>query len=1000
MSKLTSEEAFEKAIVHSLCEEGGYAEIAGSDYSAEIGFFKEEIIAFLKASQPKRWEKIEGIHGKDVEKRILARLFKELDLRGSLDVLRNGFTDYGVKFRMAFFQPESGLNPETLALYAQNRLTIARQVYFSRRDKKSIDMVIALNGIPIVTIELKNHFTGQSTSDAKRQYKESRDPKELLFSFKKRALVHFALDDEEVYMTTRIEGAKTYWLPFNKGYNHGAGNPPSKKSSYKTDYFWTDILSRDSIMEIVGKFIHLQKEEIIVDGRIYTKEKMIFPRYHQLDAVRMLTDDAREVGAGKNYLIQHSAGSGKSNTIAWLAYRLSSLHNSSDKRVFDSVIVITDRRVLDKQLQDTIYQFEHKTGVVQKIDKDSNQLATAISNGTNIIITTLQKFPYVLGKVAEIPNRNYAVLIDEAHSSQGGDASKRMKEVLGQPTLDEIMDEEEDEYTAEDLISDEVAKSARARGQQSNISFFAFTATPKEKTLTLFGEKDAEGNPKATHLYSMRQAIDEGFILDVLQNYTTYELFVKITKAIEDDPEHNKKKAAKAIRSFVNFHPHNIAQKTEVIIEHFRGVVAQKIGGKAKAMLVTSSRLHAKRYFDAFETYIREKGYESEIKVLVAFSGKIIDPDDMKYPEGVTEPELTGYGEKELPEVFKKDEYRILIVADKYQTGFDQPLLHTMYIDKKLSGVKAVQTLSRLNRKAPGKEDTFILDFVNDREVILQSFQQYYETTTVEGEPDPNHLYDLKGKLDAYQIYWDSEVEAFANIYFNPMHQQNVKMQAQLYALIDPAVDRYKALEDEDKQDEFKKSLRTWTNLYAFVSQIMPFWDDGFEKFYAYAKLLLTKLPKRELGESLQLDDELALEYYRLEKIKEGNLELQKGEEGVLQGMTEAGIKREKEEKEALSEIIKVLNERFGTEFEEADRLFFEQIETDLMEDATLQKQAKVNKIDTFKYAFEDMFTDKLIERMDQNQDIFEKILENKSFGDLVKQMMLKSVYGKLNEMW
>ncbi|MCH9813729.1 MAG: DEAD/DEAH box helicase family protein [Epsilonproteobacteria bacterium] len=994
MSNLTSENTFETAIVESLVKYGGYSAIQADVYNAEIGFFKEEIIAFLKDSQPKRWEKIAGIHGADVEKRVLARLFKELDLRGSLDVLRNGFTDYGVKFRMAFYQPESGLNPESEILYKMNRLGIARQVYFSRKDKKSIDMVIVLNGLPIVTIELKNHFTGQSTKEAKKQYKETRDPKELLFTFKKRALVHFALDDEAVFMTTRVEGSKTYWLPFNKGDNHGAGNPINPKG-YKTSYLWEEILVKDSLLEIVGKFIHLQKEEITVDGRVYTKELMIFPRYHQLDVVRRLSYDAKVQGAGESYLIQHSAGSGKSNSIAWLAYRLSSLHDSDDGRVFDSVIVITDRRVLDKQLQDTIYQFEHKTGVVQKIDKDSTQLADAITNGTNIIITTLQKFPYVLDKVGEIESRNYAVLIDEAHSSQGGDASKRMKEVLG--SYDDITDEEEDaEYTTEDFIYDEVEKSAKARGKQSNISFFAFTATPKEKTLAIFGKKDQEGNPVANHLYSMRQAIEEGFILDVLQNYTTYELFVKLTKAIEDDPNLNKKKAAKAIRHFVSFHPHNLAQKSEIIIEHFRQVVASKIGGKAKAMLVTSSRLHAKRYFDAFQSYITVKGYEHEIKVLVAFSGKVMDADDLKYPDGVSEPQLTGYGEKELPEVFKKDEYKILIVADKYQTGFDQPLLHTMYIDKKLSGVKAVQTLSRLNRTAIGKEDTFILDFANDRETILKSFQDYYETTTVDTEPDPNHLYDLKGQLDALQIYWSSEVEAFANIYFNSSYQHNAKMQSQLYALIDPAVDRYKALDDEEKQDEFKKSLRTWTNLYAFVSQIMPFWDEDFEKFYAYAKLLLTKLPKRDLGESLQLDDEIALEYYRLEKIKEGNIELQSGEEGVLQGMSEAGIKRVEEEKEALSEIIKILNEKFGTEFEEADRLFFEQIEQELISDATLKKQAQVNKIDTFKYAFDDMFFDKLFDRMDQNQDIFNKILEDKSFGDLVKKMMLKSVYKSL----
>ncbi|ADV46545.1 protein of unknown function DUF450 [Nitratifractor salsuginis DSM 16511] len=995
MNNLTTENTFECAIVDALCKDGGYRQIEGSDYSAEIGMFKEEVIAFLRETQPKRWEKISAIHGEDVEKRVLARLYKELDLRGSLDVLRNGFTDYGVKFRMAYFAPESRLNPETIALYEQNRLAVARQVYFSRKDKKSIDLVIVLNGIPVLTIELKNHFTGQSTDDAKRQYRNTRDPKELLFAFKKRALVHFALDDEEVYMSTKIEGNKTFWLPFNKGYNNGAGNPPND-DGYKTEYFWKEILQRDSLLEIIGRFIHLQKEEITVEGRIYTKEKMIFPRYHQLDAVRLLRNRARKEGAGQNYLIQHSAGSGKSNTIAWLAYRLSSLHDEQDERVFDSVIVITDRRVLDKQLQDTIYQFEHKTGVVRKIDKDSTQLAESISRGIPIIITTLQKFPYILEKVGDIPGRNYAVLIDEAHSSQGGEASKKMKEVLGMPVLDEVT--KEDEYDDEDRINDMVAKSAKARGKQSNLSFFAFTATPKEKTLSIFGETGDDGKPRPTHLYSMRQAIEEGFILDVLQNYTTYERFVKITKAIEEDPKVNKKKAAKAIRSFIDLHPHNIAQKTEVIIEHFRSVVAHKIGGKAKAMVVTSSRLHAKRYFEAFEAYIEEKGYEQELKVLVAFSGKIIDPEDLTYPDGVSEPQLTGYGEKELPEVFKKDEYRILIVADKYQTGFDQPLLHTMYIDKKLSGVKAVQTLSRLNRIAPGKEDTFVLDFINDRETILKSFQDYYEVTSIEEDNDPNHLYDLKNTLDAFQVYWPSEVEALAHIYFDPAYQHNARMQSKLYALIDPAVDRFNVL-DEEQQDSFKKSLRTWTKLYSYFSQVMPFWDAEFEKFYAYAKLLLKKLPKKELGESLQFEDELALEYYRLEKIKEGRLELQKGEEGVLQGISEAGLHREKDEKEALSEIIKILNERFGTEFEEADRLFFEQIEEDLVADETLQKQAKVNKLDTFKYAFNDMFTDKLIERMDQNQDIFEKILEDKDFGELVKGMMMKSVYRRLKDM-
>ncbi len=1011
MSSITSETTFETAIIESLIESGGYSQGNVQEYSAELGIFKAEVLDFLQKTQPKQWEKLTAIHGEDIENRLIQRLYKEMDLRGSLDVIRNGITDYGVRFKLAYFKPESGLNPDTIALYHQNRLTVTRQVHYSQKNpRQSVDLVLSLNGLPVATLELKNQFTGQNTNNAKKQYNTTRDNRELLFTFKKRALVHFAVDDAEVYMTTRIDGERTYWLPFNKGYQNGQGNPPNP-DSYRTEYLWQEILTKDSWLEIIGRFIHLQTEEYEFEGRTYKKEKLIFPRFHQLDVVRKLTHHAKENGAGHNYLIQHSAGSGKSNSIAWLAYRLSGLHNNQDERIFNSVIVITDRLVLDNQLQDTIYQFEHKAGVVQKIDKDSNQLAEAIANSANIIITTLQKFPYVVDKVGELPNRNYAVIIDEAHSSQGGESSKKLKEVLGESSkeLKEVLaarnleagaEVETEDYTGEDFVNECAQKSAQSRGQQGNISFFAFTATPKPKTLAIFGQKNQQGKPSPFHLYSMRQAIEEGFILDVLQNYTTYELYFKLSKAIEDDPELNKRKAAKQIARFVSLHPHNLAQKTEVIIEHFRTCVAHKIGGRAKAMVVTSSRLHAKRYFEEFNRYIKEKGYQNEIKILVAFSGKVKDlefPDD-RYRDGVSERQLTGFGEKELPKIFEQDEYKILIVADKYQTGFDQPLLHTLYVDKPLSGVKAVQTLSRLNRTAPGKEDTFVLDFINSRETIFEAFQPYYETTALTQEPDPNHLYDLKEQLDQYQIYLTSEINAFAKVYFDPKTKMTPKAQGKLYALLEPAIDRYKALQNEDQQDEFKKSLRTWTNLYSFLSQLMPFHDIELEKFFAYAKLLLTKLPKRTLSESLQLVDEVALEYYRLEKIKEGSIDLIKGETGELETITEAGIKRPKEEKASLSIIIEKLNDQFGTEFEEADRLFFEQIETELLEDETLKTQAQANKIDTFKFAFEEVFVDKLIERMEQNQEIFERILEDQSFGSLVKKLIMENVYSRLNQ--
>ncbi|WP_291950507.1 DEAD/DEAH box helicase family protein [Chitinophaga sp.] len=990
---ITTENRFEEALVHSLIN-GGYSLGDASSYNTELGMFKQEVIDFLKASQPNRWEKISTIHGADTENRVIQRLYKELDLRGNLDVIRNGFVDYGVRFQMAFFPPVSGLNPDAVILYNKNSLKVYRQVYYSDKVKNSVDVVVSLNGLPVATLEVKNQFTGQDVSNAIKQYNTSRDNRDLLFTFKKRSLVHFAVDQDEIFMTTKLDGNKTFWLPFNKGYNGGKGNPINP-NGYRTAYLWENILQKDSWMEILQRFIHLQIEEVEVNGRIYRKEKLIFPRYHQLDAIRKVSIDVFKNGIGKNYLIQHSAGSGKSNSIAWLAYRLSSLHNQTDERIFDSVIVVTDRNVLDQQLQNTIYQFEHKAGVVRKIDKDSSQLASALGYGTNIIITTLQKFPFVVDKVGELPDRKYAVIIDEAHSSQGGEASKKMKEILAIKSLEKAEEEEEniDDYTGDDFIREQVERSATSRGQQPNISFFAFTATPKYKTLRVFGDKDIDEKPKPFHLYSMRQAIEEGFILDVLQNYTTYELYFKLTKAIEEDPQINKKKAAKAIGKYVSLHPYNLSQKTEIIIEHFRDIVSKKIGGKAKAMLACGSRLHAKRYFKEFENYIKEKGYDKELKILVAFSGKVIDDDA---PDGVSEPQLTGYGEKELPDVFGKDDYKILIVADKYQTGFDQPLLHTMYIDKKLSGVKAVQTLSRLNRIYPGKEDTFVLDFVNDRQTILDSFQPYYEVTTVEDETEINHLYDLKARLDQFQVYWEADIEDFAQVYFNPA--TNFKDQKRLYAYTDSAVDRYRAL-TEDKQEEFKKGLRSWTNLYAFLSQIMPFIDTEFEKFYAYSRLLQTRLPKRDLSESLQFDDEIALEYYRLQKIKEGAIELVKGEIGKLSGTAEAGLKRLKEEEALLSEIISILNDRFGTEFEEADKLFFDQIEAELMEDTTLQTQAKVNKLDTFKFAFNDKFIDKLIGRMDQNQEIFEKILEDKVFGDLVKELMMKKIYKKLNEL-
>jgi type I restriction enzyme R subunit len=994
MSSPVNERAFEEAIEQSLLERGGYIRGEPAGYSRELAFHPQAILTFIRDTQPDAWRKLEDVHGAPAETKFLQRLFKELDNRGMLDVLRHGIVDYSVRFKLAYFKPSTGLNPETLARYAKNSLTVTRQVKYGTRNENSIDLLLSLNGLPVATVELKNQFTGQNADDAKKQFATDRDPGELLFQFKKRALVHFAVDADEVWYTTRLEGARTRYLPFNLGFNKGAGNPPNPHG-HKTSYLWEQIWARESWLEIIGSFLHLQTQEIRFDGRLFKKETMIFPRFHQLDAVRKLSVNALEMGAGHNYLIQHSAGSGKTNTIAWLAYRLSSLHNAQDQRIFDSVIVITDRRVLDQQLQDTIYQFEHKQGVVQKVDKNSSQLAEALEAGTNIIITTLQKFPFVLIKIGQLPKRRYALIVDEAHSSQGGEATKKMKEVLTVIDLQDQVRQDTAEYDAgeESDEEDEIRKSMMARGKQPNLSFFAFTATPKPKTLEVFGTPDAQGEPAPFHLYSMRQAIEENFILDVLQNYTTYKTYFRLSKAIEDDPQINKKKAGRAIARFLSIHPHNLAQKTEVIIEHFRQCVMKRIGGKAKAMVVTSSRPHVVRFKEEFDLYLKKNGYH-HIKALVAFTAFTDSETGIQY----TETDINGFGERELPDKFASDEYQLLLVAEKYQTGFDQPFLHTMYVDKKLSGVKAVQTLSRLNRRCPGKEDTFVLDFANEEQEILDAFQPYYEQTTLSSTTDPNKLYDLKSKLDGFQVYRQSEIDAFARLFFKPKNMGGRREHGQMNSMIDPAIDRYNGLGSEEAQDDFKHALAVFVRLYAFLSQIMPFDDIELEKFYVYARLLLNKMPRKSISETFKLKDEVSLEYYRLQKIKEGAIRLEKGAEAPLAPMSEAGTVKDKDELARLSEIIDILNDKFGTDFTEADKYFFSQIEEELVRDEILSQQARSNTINNFKYGFEDAFFSKLFDRMDQNQDIFSKIMDDKDFAEVVKAWMLKKVYDRLNK--
>ncbi|MCI3923555.1 type I restriction endonuclease [Paenibacillus sp. TRM 82003] len=982
----TREEGFEAAIETHLIEHGGYENGSPAKFNRELALFPETVFRFWKQTQPAKWQRLESYHGADVENKVIQRLVRELNQRGTLDVLRHGITDYGVKLQLAYFAPASGLNPEAVELYQQNILEVTRQVRYSLRDTgNELDMVLSINGLPIATVELKNQLTHQTVKHAIKQYRETRDPRDPLLQFKTRALVHFAVDPDEVYMTTKLNGDKTFFLPFNKGDGNGAGNPPNPRG-YKTSYLWEEVWSKDSWMDILARFLHLEEK----DG----KESIIFPRYHQLVLVRKLEQHAKTHGPGQNYLAQHSAGSGKSNSIAWTAHRLSGLHDANDEPVFDSTIVITDRKVLDKQLQDTIYQFEHKQGVVQKIDDDSTQLAQALNSGTRIIISTLQKFRYILDKVEDMPGKRFAVIIDEAHSSQTGESAGALRDVLSVRGLDEAAQHQERLEEAEDDTEEEIIRQLLRRGRKTNVSFFAFTATPKAKTLEMFGQINPDtGKPEPFHLYSMRQAIEEGFIHDVLKHYMTYSMYYNLAKKISEDPLLDKKKAARAIARFVSLHPHSLAQKTEVMIEHFRLVTRHKMGGKAKAMVVTSSRLHAVRYKLEFDRYIQEKGY-TDLKTLVAFSGTVKDDD---VGEEYTEPGINGFGERELPEQFASDEYQVLIVADKYQTGFDQPLLHTMYVDKKLSGIKAVQTLSRLNRTAAGKVDTFVLDFVNKAEDIQASFQPFFEQTTIENVTDPNILYDLKSKLDGSQVYWDSEVDGFAKVYFSPHQTSN--SQGLLNRFLDPAVDRYKA-KPEDEQDDFKNSLTTLVRVYSFISQIVPFQDPGLHKLFVYGQYLARKLPRTQGGGSISLDDDVDLQYYRLEKTSDGSISLIIGEESPLQGVTHAGTARHGNPVEApLSQIIHLLNERFGTEFTEADQLFFDQLAEEMVEDEELSEQARNNTMDNFKFAFDEKFIGKLIDRMELNQEIFARIMDDERFQGEVKSYLLKSVYERIKKL-
>ena len=989
----TTETGFEINIELALIANGYKKRVLGGEASSSFkqhAIDVEELFVFLEDTQEKRMRTLEKSYGPTYKEQVLKRIKDQLHKQGLVECLRKGIKDRGVTLQLAYNQPPTDMNKTLNEQYGKNRFNVARQVFYSDKHNNSLDMVLFLNGLPLVVMELKNPLTNQTVEDAMKQLKNDRDPREQLFKFNERVAVYFAVDPDEVFMTTKLDKGNTYFLPFNKGNNGGKGNPLTYSDNYRTHYLWEDILAPDSLLDILYRFIFIKKDDIKDSNgeTIGERQMLIFPRFHQLDVVRKLEADVAQKLVGHNYLIQHSAGSGKTNSISWLAHRLAKLHNEDNESIFSSVIVITDRRVLDKQLQDAVYQLEHKAGMVEPIDKDSEQLARAINNETRIIITTLQKFPFILEKVAGLERKKYAVIIDEAHSSQGGKASTALTNVLSDKTLEAAY--EEDRIAEEKLgdVDEKIVEAIMKSGKQDNVSFFAFTATPKPKTLEKFGTIGIDGKPAAFHQYTMRQAIEEGFILDVLENYTTYKTFWKIAKTVEDDPEVSKKQATKKLAQYVSLHPHSIAQKTEIIIEHYRNFVQRKIGGRAKAMVVTASRLHAVRYKMAFDKYINEMGYD-DLKTVVAFSGTVKD-GEIHY----TESEMNQFSEKEIPEKFNSDEYKVLLVAEKYQTGFDEPLLHTMYVDKPLSGIKAVQTLSRLNRTCPGKDDTFVLDFVNDPEDIRASFQPYYESTSLSKISDPNILYDMQAELEPYQVFTEEEVQKVNELEVTGGVKKST--QAELNALLDKGVERFKKLSGEE-QFTFKQVATKFIRTYGFVLQVVTFIDLDLHKQYIYLTYLLRKLPRGRGDKDVYLADDVALEYYRNQKVFEGSIELEKTGGYDLDPQEHGAGGAAEDEKVRLSSVLEKLNERFGTQFTETDFLSREQVKEDMLNDEDIRQKAKNNTKENFKFAFEKSFMDFVIDRMSSNQEFFMKILENDEFKAYIMEDMMNEVYGEVN---
>lgn len=980
-----NEKQFESNIEAFLISpDGGYEKATDAGYTSSSGMALDihTLVGFVKATQPIMWQRFEKQCNSDPYKKFYKCFEDAVQMDGLLSVMRHGFKHRGMDFKVCYFKPESTLNDVAVKRYEQNVCQCIRQWHYSEQNNNSVDMMLAINGIPVVAIELKNQLTGQNVDNAKLQWQYDRDRREPAFWLNHRILAYFAIDLYEAWMTTELKGPETYFLPFNQGSNGagndgGAGNPQAEDDNYVTSYIWENVLQKDSLLDIIQKFISFEVKTEKKDGKNVTKKRLIFPRFHQLDVVRKLVADVRENGSGRNYLIQHSAGSGKSNSIAWTAYRLASLHNAENEPIFTSVVIVTDRRNLDAQLQETITGFDHTLGSVCAIDekKSSKDLRDALNAGKRIIVTTLQKFPVIYEEVDDTTNKRFAIIVDEAHSSQTGSSAMKLKAALADVS-DALKEYAELEGKAEEEVldtDDRLVREMISHGKHKNLSFFAFTATPKSATLEMFGTEWNDGSYHPYHIYSMRQAIEEGFILDVLQNYTNYQTCYQIAKNTEDNPDVPQSKALKTIKEYKELHPYNIQQKSAIIVETFRDVTKQKIKGKGKMMVVTSSRLAAVRYYHEIKRYLESNGYK-DVEILAAFSGSIKDPDDQRDIEW-TESKLNGVNESQTKQVFH-DEGNILIVAEKYQTGFDEPLLHTMIVDKKLRGVKAVQTLSRLNRTHPDKQDTFIIDFVNSKEDILKAFQPFYQETSLSQEINTDLIYKTQKMLRNFKIYDDSDIEKVNKIYFDEDKRKTNKIQAAITNALLPVQQRYNALNQEQRY-QFRKLCRTFVKWYGYITQIIRMFDKQMHNEYIFCSYLAKVVPA-DPSVPFELGDRVKLEYYNLEKTYEGSIKLVKEEKGVYEP---AKLKKPVKLEETLSpleQVIEKINEQYMGNFTEGDRVVLTTLHQKLKNNKKLVKAAKTDGRQIFeKNIFPQLFDDAAQEAYIESTETYTKLFED-----------------------